>query len=151
MFEANLSVGKVAARAGVKVSTLHFYEEKGLIRSWRNQGNQRRYKKEVLRRIAVIKSAQKLGVSLDNIKRALDRLPNERTPNKRDWEAMAQVWKEDLNARIAYLENLRDSLTGCIGCGCLSMETCPMYNQNDHLAAQGSGAVILEKKSRIED
>ena len=145
MKEANWSVGRVAERAGIKVSTLHFYEQKGLIRSWRNGGNQRRYKADVLRRLAVIKAAQKMGVSLAQIRAALDTLPNQRTPTKADWEALSSYWRDDLTARITYLERLRDSLTGCIGCGCLSMENCPIYNQEDKLAAQGSGAVLLER------
>ncbi|MCL6271944.1 redox-sensitive transcriptional activator SoxR [Sansalvadorimonas sp. 2012CJ34-2] len=143
----NLTVGKVAERCGVKVSTLHFYEEKGLIRSWRNQGNQRRYKRDVLRRISVIKAAQKMGISLENIRQALSCLPDSRTPNKKDWEKLANFWREDMNQRIAYMEKLRDSLTGCIGCGCLSMETCPIYNNEDELSKQGTGAILLEKEA----
>lgn len=144
MEEAKLSVGQVAKRAGVKVSTLHFYEEKGLIRSWRNIGNQRRYKPEVLRRVSVIKAAQKMGVTLEEIKQAFARLPDKRTPTTQDWEVMAGQWRESLNARIAYMEKLRDYLTGCIGCGCLSMKSCPLYNPEDELALKGSGPVILD-------
>ena len=147
--EANLTVGLVAKRCGVKVSTLHFYEEKGLIKSLRNQGNQRRYKKDVLRRISVIKAAQKVGVSLDNIKQAFEALPDNRTPDTKDWQRLATQWQDQLNARIDYLANLRDSLSGCIGCGCLSMKNCTIYNKNDKLAAQGTGAVILERKSKM--
>ena len=98
---AGWSVGKVAARCGVKVSTLHFYEEKGLISSWRNEGNQRRYQKDVLRRIAVIKAAQKIGISLEDIREALSALPKNRTSDTRDWEVLASRWRNDLNARIA--------------------------------------------------
>ncbi len=145
MLEANLSVGLVAKRAGVKVSTLHFYENKNLIRSWRNQGNQRRYKADVLRRIAIIKAAQKMGVSLEEIKQAFALLPEQRTPNKKDWAKMAQSWQQTLNLRIRYLAKLRDSLTGCIGCGCLSMANCPLYNPEDILASEGSGPVILDR------
>ena len=143
--EANLSVGKVAQRCGVKVSTLHFYEEKGLIRSWRNQGNQRRYKKDVLRRVSVIKAAQKMGVSLDSIKRAFATLPNDRTPDKKDWEKLAKGWHDELEARIKYLQKLQDSLSSCIGCGCLSLKSCPIYNEEDVLAAEGAGPVILDR------
>ncbi|MCO4799869.1 MAG: redox-sensitive transcriptional activator SoxR [Colwelliaceae bacterium] len=143
--EARLTVGKVAKRSGVKVSTLHFYEDKGLIRSWRNNGNQRRYKPEVLRRISVIKAAQKMGVSLSEIKSAFASLPNNRTPTTEDWDLLASKWRKALNERIAYMEKLRDYLTGCIGCGCLSMNSCPLYNKDDELAAEGTGAVILEK------
>jgi MerR family redox-sensitive transcriptional activator SoxR len=141
---AGWSVGKVAKRCGVKVSTLHFYEEKGLIFSWRNQGNQRRYQKDVLRRVSVIKAAQRVGVSLEEIKNALSALPKNRTPDTTDWEILAGHWRNDLDARIARLEKLRDSLTGCIGCGCLSMKKCPIYNADDKLAKDGPGAVLLK-------
>lgn len=144
--QATWSVGRVAKRCGVKVSTLHFYEEKGLIRSWRNQGNQRRYKPEVIRRISVIKAAQKMGVSLDEIRHAFSTLPDNRTPTKEDWQRLSQQWHDALQRRIHQLENLRDSLTGCIGCGCLSLKSCPIYNPNDELAEQGPGPVILENK-----
>ena len=140
---AGWSVGKVAGRCGVKVSTLHFYEEKGLISSWRNEGNQRRYQKDVLRRVSVIKAAQKIGISLKEIKTALLALPENRTPDTGDWEVLAAHWKKDLDTRIAHLEKLRDSLTGCIGCGCLSMKNCPIYNADDRLAKEGPGAVLL--------
>lgn len=143
--DAKLTVGKVAKRSGVNVSTLHFYEEKGLIRSWRNQGNQRRYKPEVLRRISVIKAAQKMGVSLKEIKQAFAFLPDNRTPDTKDWEMLASHWREGLTARIIYLEKLRDYLGGCIGCGCLSMKSCPLYNKDDELAEKGAGPVILER------
>lgn len=145
MENAIWTVGKVANRCGVKVSTLHFYESKGLIRSWRNAGNQRRYKADVLRRVSVIKAAQKMGISLDGIKRAFESLPQERTPTARDWKRLSTGWQAELNERIHYLERLRDSLTGCIGCGCLSMKNCPIYNEQDKLGAQGSGPVILER------
>jgi len=142
------SVGKVAQRCGVKVSTLHFYEQKGLIHSLRNAGNQRRYKADVLRRVSVIKAAQKMGISLAAIKEAFANLPDRRTPTMKDWEKLSASWQAELNGRIAYLERLRDSLTGCIGCGCLSMKNCPIYNQDDKLAAEGSGPVILERAER---
>jgi MerR family redox-sensitive transcriptional activator SoxR len=142
---ANWTVGKVAQRCGVKVSTLHFYEQKGLIHSTRNAGNQRRYKAEVLRRVSVIKAAQKMGISLAAIRQAFASLPNQRTPTMKDWQKLSSNWQAELNARIAYLERLRDSLTGCIGCGCLSMKNCPLYNQDDKLAAEGTGPVILER------
>ena len=141
---AGWSVGKVADRCGVKISTLHFYEQKGLIFSWRNQGNQRRYQKDVLRRVSVIKAAQKVGISLEEIKTALSALPANRTPNMKDWETLARNWQQKLDARISYLEKLRDSLTGCIGCGCLSMKNCPIYNADDKLAKKGPGPVLLE-------
>jgi MerR family redox-sensitive transcriptional activator SoxR len=135
----------VAKRCGVKVSTLHFYEEKGLIRSSRNAGNQRRYKADVLRRVSVIKAAQRMGVSLASIREAFAALPNQRTPTQKDWQKLASRWRGELNAQIRYLEALRDSLTGCIGCGCLSMKNCPIYNSHDQLGAEGSGPVILDR------
>ena len=143
--QANISVGIVAKRAGVAVSTLHFYEEKGLIFSQRNAGNQRRYSKDVLRRVSVIKAAQKMGVSLNSIKKAFASLPDGRTPTQKDWETLGRAWQQELNARIAYLERLRDSLTGCIGCGCLSMKNCPIYNHEDKLESEGPGPVLLDK------
>lgn len=142
----DLPVGFVAKRCGVNVSALHFYEQKGLIKSWRNQGNQRRYAKDVLRRVSVIKAAQQLGMSLETIKQAFDSLPNSRTPDKDDWEKLSKAWKKDLDERIAYMQRLRDSLDGCIGCGCLSMKSCPIYNPDDALAEQGPGPVILNRK-----
>jgi len=147
MKKANWSVGQVAKRCGVKVSTLHFYEQKGLIQSSRNNGNQRRYKAEVLRRIAVIKAAQKIGISLSSIKSAFAALPDNRTPSMQDWQLLSSAWRDELNARITYMEKLRDSLTGCIGCGCLSMTNCPIYNPEDRLSVEGSGAVILDRNS----
>lgn len=149
MNEQNLSVGQVAKRSGVKVSALHYYEDVGLIKSWRNQGNQRRFKKDVLRRISVIKAAQKVGVSLSSIKEAFKALPNSRTPTAKDWEKLAAKWKRELEARIQYLENLRDSLTGCIGCGCLSMKNCPLYNPEDQLGTEGTGPILLDNKVKL--
>ncbi|MEP0201773.1 MAG: redox-sensitive transcriptional activator SoxR [Halioglobus sp.] len=143
---ANWSVGRVAKRCGVNISTLHFYEYKGLIFSTRNAGNQRRYRSDVLRRVSVIKAAQRMGISLDSIRRAFENLPDNRTPTKRDWERLSKQWRVELDARIDYLERLRDSLTGCIGCGCLSMTNCPIYNDGDHLGEDGSGPVILDRR-----
>ncbi len=148
MTDAGWTVGRVARRSGVNVSTLHFYEKKGLIRSWRSGGNQRRYKADVLRRIAVIKAAQKMGISLEETRRALAALPDNRTPTTEDWARLSSDWREELNVRIAYLERLRDLMTGCIGCGCLSMKNCPLYNDGDRLAEEGDGAVILERGIR---
>jgi MerR family redox-sensitive transcriptional activator SoxR len=142
---AEWSVGRVAKRCGVRVSTLHFYEEKGLIRSFRNNGNQRRYKADVIRRVSVIKAAQKMGISLASIAEAFATLPDQRTPTQRDWQRLSSKWQQELNARIAYLERLRDSLTGCIGCGCLSMNNCPIYNHEDKLESEGPGPVLLER------
>jgi MerR family redox-sensitive transcriptional activator SoxR len=148
MATSEWTVGKVAERCGVKVSTLHFYESKGLIRSTRNAGNQRRYTADVLRRVSVIKAAQKMGISLASIKAAFASLPDERTPTQRDWAKLSKGWQAELNARIAYLERLRDSLTGCIGCGCLSMKNCPIYNAEDKCAAEGPGPVILDRAGK---
>ncbi|PKG98510.1 redox-sensitive transcriptional activator SoxR [Paraglaciecola sp. MB-3u-78] len=145
MEEANLSVGYVARRSGVKVSTLHFYEQKGLIRSWRNQGNQRRYKRDVLRRISVIKAAQKLGISLSSIHQTFLDMPNGRTPDKKDWAQLSMRWQQQLDQQITALTKLRDSLDGCIGCGCLSMQSCPIYNPDDVLEGEGPGPVILDR------
>lgn len=143
--EAYFSVGKIAKRCGVKVSTLHFYEQKGLIQSIRNAGNQRQYRKDVMRRIAIIKAAQQLGISLQEIKQALDDLPKSNNSNQQDWNKLASKWQQQLNERIDSMLKLRDSLTGCIGCGCLSMKNCPLYNPEDRLGAEGSGARILNK------
>lgn len=145
MSERELSVGYVAKRCGVAVSALHFYEQKGLIQSWRNQGNQRRYKADVLRRVSVIKAAQKLGISLVDIKNAFSALPESRTPTKKDWEMLSRNWQKQLDERIHRMQKIRDSLDGCIGCGCLSMSNCPIYNPDDILANKGPGAVLLDR------
>ena len=139
------SVGRVAKRTGVNVSALHFYESKGLITSYRNAGNQRRYKPDVLRRISVIKAAQKLGITLDEIRTAFEALPENRTPTQRDWARLSNNWIGQLDGRIEYLVRLRDSLTGCIGCGCLSMKSCPLYNEDDVLEEDGPGPVLLDR------
>lgn len=143
----DLSVGEVAARSGVAVSALHFYEKRGLLHSRRNQGNQRRYFRDVLRRVAVIKVAQSLGISLDAIKDAFTALPEERTPTAKDWALMSAAWQKDLDQRIANLVQLRDHLGDCIGCGCLSLECCKLVNPKDKLSEQGSGPVRFESNS----
>jgi MerR family transcriptional regulator, redox-sensitive transcriptional activator SoxR len=139
-----LTVGQVAERSGVAVSTLHFYEAEGLIRSWRNQGNQRRYGREVLRRIAVIRVAQRAGISLAAIRNALKTLHDERTPTAEDWKKLSREWRADLDQRIRRLMGLRDQLDGCIGCGCLSLGVCPLRNPWDELGRQGPGARLLD-------
>lgn len=139
-----LTVGAVASRTGMAVSALHFYEEKGLIFSLRNSGNQRRFYPDTIRRVSIIKAAQKMGVSLDEIKQALDQLPENRTPTKADWQKMSSAWQEKLCARIAQLQKFCDNLDGCIGCGCLSMTNCPIYNPDDKLKAAGPGPVLLQ-------
>lgn len=137
------SVGHVARRAGVSVATLHFYDSQGLIFSWRNEGNQRRFDPSVLRRIAVIKSAQRLGVSLKVIKEALNELPRNKAPSTSDWKKMSTRWRADLQQRITRLERLRDELDGCIGCGCLSLKACQLRNPEDKAGETGTGAVFL--------
>lgn len=140
---AKLSVGDVAKRSGVKVSTLHFYEEKQLIHAVRNAGNQRRYFSDVLRRIAVIKAAQKVGIKLNDIQQAMSFLPKDKAPNKRDWEKLSKQWNKQLEQKIRELNALQENLSSCIGCGCLSLKACPLYNPNDELGNGNSGAVLL--------
>jgi MerR family redox-sensitive transcriptional activator SoxR len=139
-----LSVGDVAKRSGVAVSTLHFYEAKGLIASRRNAGNQRRYSRDVLRRVAIIKVAQRTGIPLASIREALHTLPEGRTPTAADWGRLSATWKVDLDARIDRLARLRDQLDHCIGCGCLSLDDCPLRNPWDELAEQGPGPHLLD-------
>jgi MerR family redox-sensitive transcriptional activator SoxR len=134
-----LSVGQVARRSGVTVSALHFYESEGLIVSRRTEGNQRRYPRAVLRRVAFIRASQEVGISLRRIKAALDQLPRNRTPTRRDWERLSTAWRSDLEDRIVRLEHLRDRLTGCIGCGCLSLQLCKLVNPDDVLGRKGPG------------
>ncbi|RTZ18296.1 redox-sensitive transcriptional activator SoxR [Vibrio aquaticus] len=138
-----MSVGEVAKRSGVKVSALHFYEQKGLIHSWRNQGNQRRYDRSVLRRIAVIKAAQEVGLTLDEIVGSLAYLPKHHAPNRKEWEKMASGWKALLEHRIKQMKALQEDLGGCIGCGCLSMESCAIYNPQDIRAETFEGKTLL--------
>jgi len=139
-----LTVGEVAERSGVAVSTLHFYEAQGLITSWRNSGNQRRYAREVLRRVAVIKVAQRTGIPLKEIREALSTLPDKREPTSADWKKLSSLWRSQLNDRIERLTRLRDQLDGCIGCGCLSLEACPLRNPWDCLSAEGPGPRLLD-------
>ena len=141
-----LTVGQVAARSGVAVSALHFYEARGLIRSHRTSGNQRRYGRDVLRRVAVIKVAQEVGISLAEIGAALASLPEGRTPNRRDWNLLSTTWRNDLDHRINQLKKLRDGLSDCIGCGCMSIDKCPLRNREDRLASEGPGARRLAVK-----
>jgi MerR family transcriptional regulator, redox-sensitive transcriptional activator SoxR len=146
-----LTVGQVAARSGVAVSTLHFYEAQGLIQSWRNQGNQRRYPREVLRRVAVIKVAQRTGIPLAEIREALATLPNKRTPTAEDWKRLSTRWRANLDDRIDRLSRLRNQLDGCIGCGCLSLGACPLRNPWDELGAQGPGPRLLDPGLGVDD
>lgn len=135
-----LTVGQLSERSGVAVTALHFYESKGLIKSNRNAGNQRRYHREVLRRVALIKIAQRLGIPLATIGEALQALPDGRAPTAADWKNLSAQWRNDLDERISKLIWLRDQLNGCIGCGCLSMEACPLRNFGDVLGERGPGA-----------
>ncbi|UUM32934.1 redox-sensitive transcriptional activator SoxR [Vibrio japonicus] len=139
----DMSVGEVAARAGIKVSALHFYEQKRLITSWRNQGNQRRYDRSILRRLAVIKAAQEVGLTLEEIAQSLSHLPKHQAPNRKQWEAMASSWHDMLEHRIQQLKALQDDLGGCIGCGCLSMDSCAIYNPKDIRAETFKGKTLL--------
>lgn len=137
----HLTPGQVAERAAVTVSALHFYEREGLISSTRTTGNQRRYHRDVLRRIAFIRVSQKVGISLAQIAEALAKLPHGRTPTQADWALVSRRWRADLDERLAQLVHLRDSLDGCIGCGCLSLSSCGLYNPRDELAERGTGPV----------
>lgn len=134
-----LSVGEVAERAGVAVSALHFYERKGLIQSHRTGGNQRRYDRDVLRRLAIVRMGQELGVPLTEIGEQLEALPDGRPAGKADWARLSSRWRDRLDRRITLMTRLRDELTGCIGCGCLSLKTCPLYNHDDRLSTDGAG------------
>jgi MerR family transcriptional regulator, redox-sensitive transcriptional activator SoxR len=142
---AELGVGEVARRSGVAVSALHFYEAKGLIRSTRSRGNQRRYARSVLRRIAVIKVAQKAGIPLATIRDALASLPQNVAPTPADWQRLSRGWRRDLDGRIRKLMELRDRLDDCIGCGCLSTTACPLRNPDDALAKKGAGPRLLDQ------
>ncbi|MBH3427478.1 redox-sensitive transcriptional activator SoxR [Pseudomonas alkylphenolica] len=142
--EKVLTVGQLAIRSGVAVTALHFYESKGLIHSTRSSGNQRRYPRETLRRVAVIKMAQRLGIPLATIHAALQTLPVDRAPSVSDWQRLSAQWRQDLNQRIDKLLALRDQLDGCIGCGCMSLQSCPLRNCNDELAEHGPGPQLLE-------
>ncbi len=135
-----LSVGEISKRSGIPVSTLHFYETKGLIFSERNAGNQRRYPRHILRQLAVIRVAQSLGISLGDIRDHIASLPHQGPPTAADWESMSTAWARDLEQRIAKLVALKEKLTACIGCGCLSVEECPLRNPDDQAAKMGPGA-----------
>ena len=134
-----LTPQEVAHRSGVAVTALHFYESKGLIEATRTSGNQRRYRRDVLRRLAFIQFSARLGIPLATIGEALATLPGDRVPTKRDWARLTSRWRADLDERIARLQALRDDLDGCIGCGCLSLRSCAVYNHDDQLARRGPG------------
>lgn len=137
--QAELTVGQLAARSGVAVSALHFYERQGLISSRRTSGNQRRYRRDTLRRVALIRIATRVGIPLADVAAALAELPNGRNPTRRDWQRLSRRWQAELDQRIHHLQQLRDSFTDCIGCGCLSIDRCRLANAHDKLAEQGPG------------
>ncbi|SEL79797.1 transcriptional regulator, MerR family [Sphingomonas palmae] len=138
-----LTVGELARRSGVAVSTIHFYETKGLIEGWRTSGNQRRYARSVLRRVAVIRIAQRAGIPLTTIKDYLDQIPTDRPLNAADWRQLTKSWQALLDERIESLMQLRNQFDRCIGCGCLSLADCPLRNPEDRLAAEGAGPRLL--------
>ncbi|MFF1378186.1 redox-sensitive transcriptional activator SoxR [Streptomyces sp. NPDC058308] len=144
-----LTVGQLADRSGVAVSALHFYESKGLIASRRTSGNQRRYHRDTLRRVAFIRASQRVGIPLSTIREALDSLPEERTPNREDWARLSEGWRSELDKRIKQLGRLRDHLTDCIGCGCLSLDTCVLSNPDDVFGERHSGSrLMVERRTR---
>lgn len=140
-----LSIGEISQRTGVATSALRFYESIGLISSQRTTGNQRRFQRAIIRRVAVIKAAQRAGIPLDEIGRAMSTLPADRAPTRDDWERFSRSWKQDLERRIGQLTRIKDDLTGCIGCGCLSIENCALFNPDDELAE------TLASTSKLED
>lgn len=143
-----LTIGELAARSGVAPSALRFYEAQGLIAARRTSGNQRRYDRAILRRIALIQAGRTAGIPLERIRAALETLPAHRTPTRRDWERLSRGWRDDLDRRIATLQALRSRLTTCIGCGCLSIDACGLLNPDDEAGKAGSGAHYLERDSR---
>ena len=138
-----LSIGEVAGRTGVATSALRFYESIGLIESQRTEGNQRRFERAVIRRVALVKAAQRAGIPLNEVGRAMSSLPVDRAPTRADWERFSRLWEKDLEARIARLTRIKDDLTGCIGCGCLSIDNCALINPEDELAEELIGASKL--------
>jgi MerR family redox-sensitive transcriptional activator SoxR len=138
-----LTIGEVAGRTGVATSALRFYESKGLISSTRTEGNQRRFARSVIRVVSVIRAAQAVGITLEQIRSALDSLPAGRTPTRTDWARLSRGWRDHLDKQIAELEALREDLTDCIGCGCLSLTTCALYNPSDWAARNGAGPRYL--------
>ena len=139
-----LTIGQLSERSGVAPSALRFYEERGLIFAERTTGNQRRYLKSTLRRVAFVRTAQQVGLSLEEIHAALAQLPANRTPTKADWHRISTAWRPRLDAQIRRIELLRDRLDGCIGCGCLSLRSCTLLNPDDVLAAEGPGPARLD-------
>jgi MerR family redox-sensitive transcriptional activator SoxR len=138
-----LTIGEVSARSGVATSALRYYEREGLLHATRSAGGQRRYERSVLRRVAFVRAAQQVGLTLEEVRAALAGLPEGRTPTKADWARLSAGWRHRIDARIAELERLRDELTSCIGCGCLSLQRCQLHNPGDRAAALGPGARYL--------
>jgi MerR family redox-sensitive transcriptional activator SoxR len=141
-----LTIGELSARSGVAPSALRYYERLGLIWSTRTGGNQRRYERPMLRRVAFIRVSAQVGISLEEISAALADLPAGRTPTKADWARLSRMWRSRLDEQIKMMERLRDRLDGCVGCGCLSLKTCTLYNRDDELARQGPGPVRLLRR-----
>jgi len=139
-----LTIGELSERSGIATSAIRYYEDRGLIRSRRTPGNQRRYDRPMLRRLAFIRTAQRVGLSLEEIEEALSALPSNRTPTKADWSRLSRGWRPRLDAQIAQLERLRDTLDSCIGCGCLSLRRCSLNNPDDVVAPRGPGPVFLD-------
>jgi MerR family redox-sensitive transcriptional activator SoxR len=142
---SELTIGELAERSGVAASAIRFYEDRGLVESRRTTGNQRRYPRVTLRRLAFIRTAQRVGLTLDEIEDALATLPSGRTPTKADWSRLSRSWRPRLEEQIHRLERLRDTLDSCIGCGCLSLQRCKLSNPDDAVAARGPGPVFLEE------
>ncbi len=142
-----LTIGEVARRAGVSTSALRFYEDRGLVRPLRTLGNQRRYTRAMLRVVSVIKAAQAVGLSLEEIESALGTLPEGAMPTKADWTRLSRQWRQALDERIRRLQRLRDDLDDCIGCGCLSLRTCALLNPNDRTAQKGAGSWLLRRSN----
>jgi MerR family redox-sensitive transcriptional activator SoxR len=144
MAETMMAIGALAKRSGVAASALRYYEEQGLLSSSRTSGGQRQFARDALRRVAFIRAAQTAGLGLDDIRAALHSLPQQRTPNRDDWQRLSALWQPMIEARIAALVDLRDKLTSCIGCGCLSLDNCALYNPQDLAGRRGSGARYLQ-------
>jgi MerR family transcriptional regulator, redox-sensitive transcriptional activator SoxR len=145
-----LTIGELSARSGVSITALRFYERQGLIHARRTDGNQRRYPRVTLRRIALIRAGKAAGIPLERIRQALDTLPQDRTPTKRDWERLSRSWRLELAERIQTLQAIQARLTGCIGCGCLSLKRCGLINWGDEAARLGAGAHYLLRPSPRE-
>ena len=143
--ESQLTIGELSERSGVSQSALRFYERKGLISAERSHGNQRRYPRVTLRRVALIQAGKTAGIPLERIREALDTLPADRPPTKRDWERLSRTWARELDERIEQLQAIRGRLTTCIGCGCLSLRTCALLNPADEAAARGAGAHFFRR------